>query len=78
MSGIDSADGLHARRHNLMCRREDIAWQSGLHQVAEDCECLQQNEKLAALQRRLEEVTTMHQQATDENESLRVRPSHGL
>ncbi len=32
-----------------------------------------QNEKLAALQRRLEEVTAMHQQATDENESLRVR-----
>ena len=32
-----------------------------------------QNEKLAALQLRLEEVTAMHQQATDENESLRVR-----
>ena len=27
-----------------------------------------------ALQRRLEEVTAMHQQAADESEALRVRP----
>lgn len=31
-----------------------------------------QDEKLAALQRRLDEVIAMHQQAADDNESLRV------
>ena len=40
----------------------------------EACSGCGQAEKLAALQRRLDEVIAMHQQAVNESEALRVRP----